>query len=86
MTSPPILRQVQEVFARSRPIDADANFFEAGWTSQTLASVLGGLQERGLTVKLVDLYRFPTVRALATELGRRADPDVRSEPRGVPWA
>jgi len=80
------MEQVQGIFTRLRPIDLDTNFFDAGLTSRSLADILGGLQDLGLTVRLVDLYRFPTVRTLVFELARRSDPGGGDTPGGLPWA
>jgi aryl carrier-like protein len=81
--------QVRVVLAQYREIDLDANFFEAGFSSVVLAQALDGLRSAGFSVVLVDLYRYPTTRALAAELHRRA-----ATPRapsggvdgGLPWA
>lgn len=68
-------------FARHRPLDLDTNFFEAGFTSAVLAAVLADLVDAGFTVSLVDLYRHPTVRQLATALGI----GERRTPPALPW-
>ena len=79
--------QLREVFAQARTIDGDTNFFEAGLTSRALAEIVTRLDAVGLPVKLVDLYRFPTVRALVAEVNRRADPGTDQSVRpGLPWA
>jgi aryl carrier-like protein len=89
VTTGPDAFQVRELFAAFRRIDNDTNFFEAGLTSQALAQVLERLHGLGLELALVDLYRFPTVRALLSELARRGAFDggggsaSRTE---LPWA
>ena len=62
---PDLLRRVHAVFARRRPLTVDTNFFEAGFSSATLAETLADLRDLGLSLSLVDLYRYPTVRQLA---------------------
>jgi Phosphopantetheine attachment site len=86
VTPAPSAGQMREVFARFRPIGLDTNFFEAGFSSPTLVEVLEGLRGLGLTLTLIDLYRFPTVRLLAAEAARRASPDARGSARAeLPW-
>jgi aryl carrier-like protein len=84
MSTRSVVDRVREAFAAQRPIGVDSNFFEAGFTSTGLAEVLTALQSEGWSLNLVDLYRFPTVRALAAELDRRATA-VPAAPR-LPWA
>jgi hypothetical protein len=89
VTTGPDTFQVRELFAAFRPVDNDTNFFEAGLTSQALVQVLTGLQGLGLELALVDLYRFPTVRALLSELARRGSfngDDGGASRTGLPWA
>jgi hypothetical protein len=62
---------VHEAFQVHRAIDLDADFFEAGFTSSQLAYVVSGLVESGLDIRLLDVYAYPTVRALAAELDAR---------------
>jgi aryl carrier-like protein len=77
----------REVFARFGCADIDANYFEAGLSSRVLAEVLTELRGLGLELALVDLYRFPTARALLEELARRAAPDHTGPSRTeLPWA
>jgi aryl carrier-like protein len=64
--------RVRAAFAGRGDIDADTNFFEAGISSTVLAEVLDGLRSAGFDAALVDLYRYPTVRALVSEIRRRA--------------
>lgn len=77
--------------AQGRTLSNDKNFFDAGFTSALLTAVVGDLVAAGFTVALVDMFRFPTVRSLATELERRANPDrsghsPRSGPGlALPW-
>ncbi|MEN3305239.1 MAG: Phosphopantetheine attachment site [Micromonosporaceae bacterium] len=65
--------RVRAAFAGHRDIAPDTNFFEAGISSTTLAEILDGLRTVGFDLALVDLYRWPTVRALVTEIRRRAE-------------
>ena len=64
------LGAVHEVFLSQRRLDVDTNFFEAGFTSSQLAGLLVPLRDLGLTLSLVDLYRYPTVRQLSSALLR----------------
>ncbi|MGI5239058.1 acyl carrier protein [Dactylosporangium sp. CA-139066] len=57
-------QRIYATFASRRPLDVDTNFFEAGFSSLSLAEVLTELQALGLPLALVDLYRYPTIRAL----------------------
>lgn len=67
-----------------RRLHPDTNFFEAGLTSVTLAGIVTELQQQGLGVTLIDMFRYPTLRELAGELARRTgDPPVR--PGRLPW-
>jgi aryl carrier-like protein len=86
VTGVPAAEKVRETFARYRPVDLDTNFFEAGFTSQTLIEILDRLREVGLPLVLVDLYRFPTVRAVVAEAHRRADPARPVAGPALPWA
>ena len=88
MTAGPDASQVRELFAAFRRVDNDTNFFEAGLTSHALVQVLEGLRELGLELALVDLYRFPTVRALLSELARRGafDGGGSASRTELPWA
>lgn len=79
MIGVPPADRVREFFARDRPIGLDTNFFEAGLTSEDLVHVLDELRREGVELTLVDLYRFPTGRALMAHLSRE------SEPAGLPW-
>jgi aryl carrier-like protein len=76
-----ILAGIHARFTRHRPVDLDTNFFEAGFTSAMLAAVLADLLDDGFGVSLVDLYRHPTVRALAAALGI----EERRAPAALPW-
>lgn len=83
----PFVERLHAAFTATRPIDADTSFFEAGFTSKALVDVLARLQDLGLDMELVDLYRFPTVRGLAEEIGRRTAADGEPAARsGLPWA
>lgn len=81
---------VSQVFHRHLParrtLDERTNFFEAGFTSTLLATVLADLTGAGVELALVDLFRFPTLGELFAELDRRADtpagPAVRA---ALPW-
>jgi amino acid adenylation domain-containing protein len=57
-------------------VGAHDNFFDLGGNSVRLLAVLNGLRERGADagVTLVDLFRHPTVAALAARLDRPAAP------------
>ncbi|MEU5783369.1 acyl carrier protein [Micromonospora lupini] len=83
-----LLEQVRSIIATRRPLGDDTNFFEAGFTSSSLTAVLADLENAALSLSLVDLYRFPTIRALANELRRRAAaaaPAPTTGPRPLPW-
>jgi natural product biosynthesis luciferase-like monooxygenase protein len=83
-------RTIATVFREMLAIDslgADQNFFDAGANSLLLVRIHVRLSATlGVGVSLVDLFRFTTVRALATHLARprvRDDADVRaSDDRG----
>ena len=85
--------QLVRVFARHAPpgrqIEPDRNLFEAGFTSTMLAAVFADLQALGLSLvpelRLIDLFRFPTINALGAELRRRRKPAARGGPPPVPW-
>jgi Condensation domain/Phosphopantetheine attachment site len=58
----------QDVLARS--VELDENFFELGGRSSLLVEIQARLLERsGIDLSLLDLFRFPTIRALARHLG-----------------
>jgi aryl carrier-like protein len=69
----------------------DTNFFEAGFTSVLLADVIADLAEAGIRVDLVDLFRYPTVTALAGAVGVRQVPaaaehgPLAAVDRRLPW-
>ena len=73
-----MINNLHRIFSARRPIDLDTHVFEAGFSSSTLAEIVGELRAQGLTVSLLELFRHPTVRQLAGALG----PPVRSAP---PW-
>jgi aryl carrier-like protein len=77
------LATIHAVFTARRPIDLDTNFFEAGFTSTQLAELLTELVGAGLDATLLDLFRYPTVRQLAAELGQIA-PAPSARP-ALPW-
>ncbi|HKR63899.1 MAG TPA: amino acid adenylation domain-containing protein, partial [Thermoanaerobaculia bacterium] len=51
---------------RRDDIGIDDNFFEVGGHSLLLVDAHRKMRERGIDVPLVDLFRYPTIRALAT--------------------
>jgi SAM-dependent methyltransferase/acyl carrier protein len=56
-------------------VGADQNFFDLGANSLMMVQVNGRLRSAlGRSVSLVDMFRFPTVRALAAHLGDGAKP------------
>ncbi|MFF5100317.1 MULTISPECIES: acyl carrier protein [Actinosynnema] len=64
----------------------DSNFFELGLTSRTLVSVLDELRAAGLDVRLLDLYRFSSLRQLGAALAERAGDCGGNAGRGrLPW-
>jgi aryl carrier-like protein len=67
-----VIDDIHRVFLSHRRIDLDTNFFEAGFSSSTLADIVGELRGQGLAVSLIDLFRHPTVRQLAGALGTQA--------------
>nr|WP_281365172.1 phosphopantetheine-binding protein [Phytohabitans houttuyneae] len=77
-------RAVAEVWAQVLDIDrvgVDDSFFDLGGTSLLVVRARARLLERvGGELSLVDMFRYPTVRALAEVIDRapaeRSDPDV----------
>jgi acyl carrier protein len=50
-------------------VGLDANFFDLGGDSMVMIRVHSALQEAlGTTIPIIDLFRYPTVRALASAL------------------
>jgi aryl carrier-like protein len=93
MTLPtgPIRRAFLRRTPPGRRLDPEMNFFEAGFTSAVLAAVLAELVEAGIPLRLIDLYRYPTLSALETEAASRSRtrsaPDRPTAPsrRALPW-
>ncbi|TPV93938.1 MAG: LLM class flavin-dependent oxidoreductase [Myxococcales bacterium FL481] len=50
-------------------VGVDDNFFDLGGHSLLIVHVLGQLRARGQSLQMTDLFRFPTIRGLATHLG-----------------
>lgn len=62
-------------------VEAGVNFFDVGGHSLAAAGVCARLRERGLTVSVIDVFTYPTVRALAASLDDAPGPDSEdSEP------
>ncbi|CCH32569.1 amino acid adenylation domain-containing protein [Actinosynnema sp. NPDC047251] len=60
-----------------RHFSADDDFAEVGGNSMLVASTVEQISARtGMKTRIRDLYEFPSVRALATELRKRATQDV----------
>ncbi|MFL6123531.1 acyl carrier protein [Actinophytocola sp.] len=69
-----------------RNLDADTNFFEAGFTSAVMAELLTDLNASGVDLVLVDLFRYPTLRSLTEEMHRRGrGGERRRDARRMPW-
>lgn len=69
-----------------RNLDADTNFFEAGFTSAVMAELLTDLSASGVELVLVDLFRFPTLRSLTEEVHRRGTGGARiRDSHRMPW-
>jgi aryl carrier-like protein len=94
MTAP--VEQIRKAFlARvpaGRSLADNTNFFEAGFTSVLLAGVLSELLAADIRLRMVDLFRYPTLLALTAEVtarlaaegpvdGRRGDAGRRR----LPW-
>jgi len=80
-----LARMWAEVLGRAR-VGVTENFFDLGGHSLLLVKVQARLRETlGREVPIVDLFRFPTVAALAEHLGTEAegagDTEANSEPR-----
>lgn len=67
----PVTRAFHAHLPPGRSLGDNTNFFEAGFTSVRLTAVLAELAEQEIGLGLVDLFRFPTLRDLTTELRRR---------------
>lgn len=83
----PMERRIAAVWSEvlgHRSIDASATFFDQGGSSIMLVQVHRRLREFAPTLRLADLFRFPTVRTLAAWLQQGAEDDVRTvaEERG----
>jgi amino acid adenylation domain-containing protein len=75
-----IAEVLRQQLGTPEPVDAGTNFFDAGLTSLSLLRMHEQLRARGLTVEVVDLFRFPNPRLLARHL-RSDDPEPgRAEP------
>ena len=69
-------RKIRAAFAAHRPpactdLGEDSNFFEAGYTSVRLTAVVEALADDGVDLTLIDVFRYPTRRALSAEAARR---------------
>ncbi|MET9919996.1 acyl carrier protein [Streptomyces sp. NPDC006435] len=85
--------RIRAAFAANRPpgragLDEDGNFFEAGYDSARLTAVLATLAGQGTELALVDVFRYPTLRALSAEAASRAGLPERpagGTGRALPW-
>lgn len=77
-----LIERIHAVFGGSSRLDVDTNYFEGGFNSAALAALLPRLRALGLELTLIDLFRYPTVRALAS---RRATPG-HAPGTTPPWA
>lgn len=85
-TSPetPVERALAEIWCRVLGVErvgADDDFFVLGGDSILSLQVLFQAREQGLDLSLQQLFRFPSVRALAREIEGAAAPQLR----GVVW-
>ena len=93
MTEPE--RRIRAAFARripqGRTLTDHTNFFEAGFTSVTLAAVRADLDDTGLSLGMVDLFRYPTLATLIEEAEARMAAETGRPPRAnratarLPW-
>ncbi len=68
-----------DVLARS-DVGLDENFFDLGGHSLLAVRAHRDLKEQlGTPLQITDLFRFPTVRALAAHLGRQSPPQPAAE-------
>ncbi|SFO58387.1 acyl carrier protein [Actinomadura madurae] len=69
-------RRIRAAFAsrapRGRILTDRTNFFEAGFTSVILAAVRADLDGAGLSLGMVDMFRYPTLATLIEEVEARA--------------
>jgi len=79
-----------ELLGHAGGVRVDANFFDLGGSSLLAVRALARLRQQGHDVSLVDLYAYPTVRALARALAgggaktaTAARPARRSDSRGA---
>lgn len=64
-------RRIRAAFASRTPpgytLTDHTHFFEAGFTSVILAAVRADLNDAGVSLGLVDMFRYPTLAALIEE-------------------
>lgn len=85
-----LITQVWQKYLRSDAISVNSRFFDLGGTSLQLTMVYSELQLRFSSLRMVDLYRYATVRALAQFITGRSPPaEIPSTPlrpsRGSQW-
>lgn len=76
-----LIERIHAVFGGPSSLGVDTNYFEGGFNSAALAALLPRLRALGLELSLIDLFRYPTVRALAS---RRTT--AGQAPGTPPWA
>jgi len=75
------LARIWEDLLDVEQVGTDDNFFDLGGHSLLTIQVQRGVRENlGCKLPLTDLFRFPTVRALAAHLSKRLSPVESSEP------
>ncbi|GAB6902690.1 condensation domain-containing protein [Kineosporia succinea] len=63
-----ILVEVWEEVLQTSGIGADDDFFSCGGDSLLAIQVIGEAQRRGVTLTLIDMFRYPTVRGVCATL------------------
>ena len=75
-----VLCQVWREVLRVERVGVTDNFFDIGGDSIRSIAIVGKAREHGLTLALVDLFKYPTVAQLAIAIGERAGNELAEQP------